>query len=329
MKASAGSAEASAPADPPAGHRSGLWVIVSLGVLLCGIVAVWQFVPWAQIQFWAAQEQRDFQSAMAGALRAVRGGDAFAIWALCAATAAYGFVHAVGPGHGKVVLGGVALASGATLRRMSVLTVSSSMAQSIVAILIVGGIGLGLDWATQDLIGLTEDWLAPASALAVAALGLLLVIRGARGWPRRPTPVYDNSHNHPHDTQSECGCGHAHGPSVAEVHSLRSTRDALALVGSIALRPCTGALFVLVIALGMGVFWVGALAVLAMGLGTAAFNLIVAGSGVAARRFVDLQSPGHRLQQISAGLHIAGGGVIALISLNLAMTYLDFSFSFS
>lgn len=326
-----GSAGASAPTDlPPVTRprqRSGLWAIMGLGLLLCGAIALWHLVQWSQLQIWAAQEQRGFQTAMAGALRAIRGGDPFAIWTLCVATAAYGFVHAVGPGHGKVLLGGAALASGATLRRMAILTLSASLAQSAFAIILVGGLGFALGWATQDLVGLTEVWLAPASAFAVSALGLVLVIRGVLGWPNHRAVANPDGHDHT-NAGSECGCGHSHGPSVAELQSLGSLREALALVGSIALRPCTGALFVLVIALGMGVFWVGCVAVLAMGLGTAAFNLMVAGSGVAARKLVDVQATGQQLQQISAGLHVAGGAIIALISFSLAITYLDSPVSF-
>ncbi len=301
--------------------------MVSLGMLIGAAVALWQFVPWTHIQLWAAQEQRAFQTSMAGALRAIRAGDPFAIWALCAATAAYGFVHAVGPGHGKVLLGGAALASGATFRRMAALTLCSSLAQSLVAILIVGGLGFGLGWAARDMVGLTEAWLAPASAMAVAALGLLLVVRGIRGWPRDQV-VLDHHDHTDHAAHAECGCGHAHGPSVTEVQSLGSLREALALIGAIALRPCTGALFVLVIALGMDVFWIGCMAVLAMGLGTAAFNLMVTGSGIAARRLVNLKATGPRLRQISAGLHVTGGGMIALFSSNLALAYLDSPISF-
>ena len=325
---SAGSADVSTSAGSqstrPARQSRGIWLAACLAFLLGSGLTLWLLVPWTQLQFWATQEQRAFQTTMAGALRAIRAGDPFAIWTLCAATAAYGFVHAIGPGHGKVLLGGAALASGATFRRMAVLTLCASFAQSVFAILIVSAIGFGLGWATRDLVGLTEAWLAPASALAISAIGLFLVMRGVRSWPGQQKAPHNHRH---HIHSSECGCGHVHGPSVAEVQSLGSTREAFALVASIALRPCTGALFVLVISLGMGVFWVGCLAVLAMGLGTAAFNLIVASSGVAARKLVDLQAKGTRVRQISAGLHIVGGSMIALISLNLAASYLSSSIS--
>lgn len=257
-------------------------------------------VPWQEVMSWAAAAQRGFQDSMARALRAVQAGEPMAVWALCSATAAYGFVHALGPGHGKILLGGAALASGATLRRMAVLTLASSFAQALSAIAIVGGLAALFGVGTRQLGLAAENWLAPASTAAIASIGAYLVIRGVRLW-RQAT--------------SAC-CGHAHGPSMEETDALSGLRDALLLVGSIALRPCTGALFLLAIALRFDVFWIGCLAVLAMGAGTALFNLTVAWSAVTARRLSILgTNSGTDLRRLSASFHILGGGLIAALSL--------------
>ena len=54
-----------------------------------------------------------------------------------------------------------------------------------------------------------------------------------------------------------------------------------------------------------------------MGLGTALFNILVAGSGVAARRltFMGGAVSGLGLQSLSAGLHIVGGGLVLGLSI--------------
>ncbi len=276
-----------------------------IAVVAAGTV-LWLFVPWGEVMVWAANAQREFQEAMARALRAVQAGEPAAVWTLCLATATYGFVHALGPGHGKVLLGGAALASGATLRRMTALTIVASLAQAASAIAIVGALAVLFGIGTRQLGLVADAWLAPASYAAIAAIGAYLVFRGVQLWRQQ-------SHT------GHC-CNHAHGPSVKETETLTGFRDAALLVGSIALRPCTGALFLLAISLRFDVFWIGCLAVLTMGLGTAAFNLLVAWSGVAARRLSAVSiGAGDDIRRISASLHILGGGLVAVASLTLLL----------
>jgi ABC-type nickel/cobalt efflux system permease component RcnA len=286
--------------------------VISLCILAVGAV-VWGIVPWFEIQQWAAGEQRSFQNVMAGALRGIQAGDPRAVWTLCSATAAYGFFHALGPGHGKVLIGGAALASGATLKRLSILTVLSSLAQAATAIILVGGLYFLLQIGSADLADLAETWLAPASYVAIGAIGAVLVFRGARSCHKI---------NQPKHATHGC-CGHAHGPSVDDVATLTTTRDAVALIASIAIRPCTGALFVLVIAARFDAFAVGCFAVITMGIGTAAFNLTVATTGVTARRLAGLGARNHHaVQAISATLHLMGGVLIIVISIGMLLPYL-------
>ncbi|MEP2642431.1 hypothetical protein [Roseobacter sp.] len=292
-----------------------MWIkacIIAVCILLVG-AAAWHLVPWFELQRWAAQEQRAFQNAMAGALRGIQAGDPLAIWALCTATAAYGFFHALGPGHGKVLIGGAALASNATLKRLGILTVLSSLAQAATAILLVGGLSFLLKIGSGDLANLTEVWLAPASYGAIAMIGGVLALRGLRGFFKM---------NRTKHASHGC-CGHAHGPSITDVTTLTSRRDTLGLIASIALRPCTGALFVLVIAARFDAFAAGCLAVITMGLGTATFNMVVATSGVVARRLAGFGTHNQEgLQTISATLHVAGGTAIFAISIGMLLTYL-------
>ena len=267
------------------------------------LLLLWQGLPWGSFFLWTAEMQRLFQDEMARGLRAVEAGQAAAVASLCAATAFYGFVHAAGPGHGKVLLGGAALASGASLRRMAALTVLSSLAQAATAIAMVGVLAVGLRMGALQMGEAADAWLAPASYAAIAVMGAYLVGRGVRMM------------RHPKPGRTACGCGRPHGPSSEEVASLTGWRDGSALVASIALRPCTGALFLLAIALRLDLFWCGALAVVAMGVGTATFNMIVAGSGVLARRVAILGAGGGELRVLAAGSHVLGGVFIVVISL--------------
>jgi len=228
---------------------------------------------------WAATQQRAFQNEMAAAVRAIRSGAPGGWAALLLAAGSYGVVHAAGPGHGKYLIGGVGLASIASAPRMIALAVASSLAQALWAVVLVyGGFSL-LQLSAKHLTVLAEQWLAPASYLAIAAVGIILAVRGLRIIMRRISNTPDPaSHGHVSD-----GCGHTHGPDPEQVAALQTFREAAVLVASIAIRPCTGAIFLLVIAWQLDIKAAGFAAAVAMGLGTAILTSTVAISSVALR----------------------------------------------
>ncbi len=253
-----------------------LLMLATLALLAVGLL--WEADAIAQ---WAVTWQRAFQNQMAGAIAALRSGDPGAYAALLAAAGAYGFVHAVGPGHGKYLIGGVGLGTSVSATRLMGIAAVSSLAQSLWAIaLVYGGFTL-LELSAQRMTVLAEEILAPMSFLAIAAVGLVLVWRGLASLSQQLHPVPAQAHIDGH-AHGECGC-HAHGPSPGEVARLGSVREALILVGSIAIRPCTGAIFLLVIAWQMEFATAGAAAVIVMGLGTALLTSLVAVSSTAAR----------------------------------------------
>src|SRR3546814_6009424 len=67
-------------------------------------------------------------------------------------------------------------------------------------------------------------------------------------------------HVHAHHTHD----GHTHLPTPAEARALHGWRDTAAIVLAVGLRPCTGAVLVLLFALAQSAFLIGALSSLAM-----------------------------------------------------------------
>lgn len=284
--------------------------LIRLALILIAVgVAVWAMQSPA-LTLWVADQQRAFQTHIAGAIRAIQAGQTGGWMALLGAAGAYGVVHAAGPGHGKFLLGGVGLATRVSAWRLATLAVASSLAQSLTAIVMVyGGFAL-LSLPARRIEAVTRDVLTPASYLAIAAVGAVLLWRGLR----MDRPAQHHSHDHDHD--GTCGCGHAHGPTPDQAAKITSLRDALALVASIAIRPCTGALFLLVIAWQMDLRLAGAAAALTMGLGTALVTTAVALSSVAARgAALAGRAPG--LATAARALHIAGGALIVWMALTL------------
>ncbi len=273
----------------------------------------------------AAEEQRATQNAMARGLRALRGGEAGALAALLGLAFGYGVFHAAGPGHGKVLIGGYGVGSRVGALRLAAIAVVASLAQATSAVALVGAGVLLLDWTRERMVGAAEDWLAPTSYAAVGLIGLWLGLRGALALRRAGRAAAQAGvqagahHHHDHAAHGE-GCGHRHGPSIAEVAALRGWRDAALLVGGIALRPCSGALFVLVITWSMGIFWAGILASYAMGLGTAAITVAVALGSVWFRDGLAFSVAGGPVARVALpALQMLAGAVIAMVALNLLL----------
>lgn len=302
---------------------------------------------------WAAAHQRDFQNRIAGSLRALRAGEPGAIMALMLVCFAYGFFHAIGPGHGKILVGGYGLARKTPWLRLGGVALLSSLGQAVTAIVFVYGAISLLQLGRDSLIGVAEKTMAPLSYGAIAAIGLWLLLRGARklwratgvgsqgghdlGGSTEPTSGHgharshshshshdhghDHSHEHSHDhgASEVCSdCGHRHGPSLEEVSGLQTWREAMVLIAGIAVRPCTGALFVLVITWQMGIALAGIAGAFAMALGTALVTITVglAALGLRGGALAIFARSGRAAQMVPI-LEIGAGFLVVLVASGL------------
>ena len=80
---------------------------------------------------------------------------------------------------------------------------------------------------------------------------------------------HDHHHGHDHDHDHGSAWGHAHGPEPEELAGPGGWQRGLSAIVAVGLRPCSGAIIVLVFALAQGLFWAGVAATFVMGLGTA------------------------------------------------------------
>ncbi|RVT83385.1 hypothetical protein DXV76_14185 [Rhodobacteraceae bacterium CCMM004] len=264
----------------------------------------------------AADAQRTAQNALAEALRAVQAGEPGAVAAVLTVCFAYGFAHAVGPGHGKVLIGGYGVGRPVRPWALIAAAVLSSLGQAVTAVALVSGGFLLFGLTRQQMTGLAETELAAASAAAIALIGVWLVVRGGRGLVRagRDRHGHDHDHGHGHD------CGHSHGPSADEIAAAGSPRAIALLILSVAIRPCTGALFLLVIAWYLGAAAVGIAGAFAMALGTAAVTVAVALAAVWSRQAASgLVRAGGRVALLMPALEIVAGAAVAVIALRLMM----------
>jgi nickel/cobalt transporter (NicO) family protein len=125
--------------------------------------------------------QEAAQNRLAGAIRALRGGEAGALAAFWAVCFGYGVLHAAGPGHGKLLIGSYGVARRVPMGPLAGLALASSLAQAAVAVALVYAVVAILGLSRQAVEGAAERWMTPASHAMVAGLGLWLAWRGVGG----------------------------------------------------------------------------------------------------------------------------------------------------
>lgn len=282
---------------------------------LCAALAVWLwgFGGMEDLSRWAASGQRDVQNQMAGALRGIKAGQGAAFWSLMGLCFAYGFFHAAGPGHGKVLIGGYSLGRDVARVKLAGLAVASSLAQALTAVAVVyAGVGL-FQLGRAQLEGVAEKTMAPVSYGAIALVGVWLGLRGVRRWwASRPV-------DH-HEHHEGCGCGHAHGPDPEAAAKVGNWREAAVLIASIAIRPCTGAIFVLLLCWKLGIDLAGIAGAFVMGLGTASVTLLVAFAAHGLRTSALMQvAGGAGALRLQAVIEIAAGAIVCIAASQLLL----------
>ncbi|SMX39693.1 nickel/cobalt transporter [Octadecabacter ascidiaceicola] len=296
------------------------WIAVAFLALVVALaIWLWMYGGTDVVGRWAAETQRDAQNAMARSLRALRAGEWGALAGLWGMCLAYGFVHAAGPGHGKLVIGGYGFGVRVTAARLAGLAALSSIAQALFAIVLVSIALALLGWGREQLTALADRTMAPLSYAMIAGVGIWLVSRGLRKAVRLRRAA--TTHDHDHGDDGVCNtCGHAHAPTVEQAANVRSWRDVVAVVAVIAIRPCTGAVFLLILTYALGLYWVGIVGVIVMGLGTAGLTAIVAAAAVGARESTLAQAASARSTALLLiGAEILAGAVIALLSFQLLL----------
>jgi nickel/cobalt exporter len=253
---------------------------------------------------WVLAKQAEFYRMLSGLIRAAKA-DGSAAYTLLGISFLYGIFHAAGPGHGKAVISSYLVANDETWRRGIVLSFASALLQAFTAIAVVA-IAAALLGATAKAMGNTVRIIEIAGYALIVAIGLRLVwVKGraflqlvrvgasqhhghahghAHGHGHGHDHVHAHGHGHHHDADCESSAwGHAHAPEPSQLAGDHWFKRGLTAIIAVGLRPCSGAIIVLVFALAQGLFWVGIASTFVMGLGTAITVALIATLAVGAR----------------------------------------------
>lgn len=244
-----------------------LWLMTAL--LLSGGLLVW--IYWSQILLQSVLWQKDLHRQMTQLLQQVAEQPHQAGLSLVIFSLLYGVLHALGPGHGKVVIATFLATHPARVKTSIRLTLLASLLQGSVAIGLVTVMLVILQTSSRQL-HLSSFWLEKGSYLLVIGLGVLMGYRALRALWRalrpRPAPLFRAFQPH-HQHDAQCGCGHAHLPTPQQMQGSVSLKTQLLVVVSMGLRPCSGAIMMLLFAKVIGVYGWGVLSAAVMALGTA------------------------------------------------------------
>jgi nickel/cobalt exporter len=287
--------------------------------------------PFGSVLGWVAQTQQKMQRELATAVKGLKSGNALAAGLLLAGLSfAYGVVHAVGPGHGKAIISSYVVANEETVRRGILISFLAAGLQALTAVALVSLLLVALN-ATGFQVNAWANQLETVSYGLIALVGLyLLVTELFRLWRRWRTPdtSHDAHHHHGHAREHHAhDHHHHHAPGEACSHMVDakdiagplSWRKVLAVVVSVGIRPCSGAILVLVFALTQGLFWAGVAATFAMAFGTAITVGILATLALGSRELALKLGGGNARWADAVWTTCALGGALVVLMMGLLL----------
>ncbi len=279
-------------------------------------------MPKTGVLGWINAQQKAFYIAMSEGLGAFRN-DTSAFLVLGLLSFLYGIFHAAGPGHGKVVISSYMLAGERQLKNGIALSFAAALMQSVTAVVFVLVAAAALNLTSTAMSGVAFS-IEIASYGLIVALGLWLLIRKLAGFGHRHDNHSHDDHRHEgHAHDNDAHEGHAHHHVVVPART-GSIREAVGLVLAVGLRPCSGALVVLVFALSQGVLMAGIAAVFLMGLGTALTVSLLASLAVGAKALaLKIGSKADRAERVVSALEIVGA--LVLLGFGLLMLLASFA----
>ncbi|MDO8606653.1 MAG: ABC transporter [Phaeospirillum sp.] len=217
----------------------------------------------------------------------------------------YGVFHAVGPGHGKVVIAGWFATRRARIAHGLMASLIAAMVQSASAIAVVAALAGLLALAPREVMA-SAGWLEVASYAMITVVGVVIIWRTLAG--------KGCGHDHHHHGEA-CRDHHHHAPATTPT----AERNALfAVAAAVGFRPCSGAILVLLFTLANNMFAVGMLATFAMGFGVAITVAAIGMGALGLNRLIERGFAGSTLgTRLRTGLALTGAGLITLMGLAL------------
>jgi ABC-type nickel/cobalt efflux system permease component RcnA len=291
--------------------------------------------PLAPLFAWIALRQAEFYRVLTKSLADIKE-NGWATWLLLLVSFAYGVFHAAGPGHGKAVISAYVVSSGEKVRHGVAVSFAAAFVQAFSAIAVVA-VAAVIFRVTARSMTVATQWVEVASYALITAVGAWLLWQKLTG----------GGHHHHHDHHAVIADDAAHRKtglqnrknehqSGGKNHQYAATKPynlppteattggrgllrAWSAILAVGIRPCSGAIIILVFALAQGLFVAGVAATLVMAVGTGLTVALLATMAVSARGLaVRLAGTQSRLASgLIRTIEIAAAAAVLLLGLLL------------
>lgn len=276
---------------------------LTLSLSCIAIFGYWLWQVWPSILLSAFRWQRENNAEISQLFYAIKAHKITAYLSLIWISFLYGAVHSIGPGHGKVIVTTFLATHPTKTKQALILTIGSAIMQAIVAITLVSVLLFIFDGSMRD-VNNEVPTLINLSLCAVILLGASIVYKTAKQlWHTFQQQKLETHHHH---------CDHEHLPSAESINQATSWRSYLGIIMSIGIRPCTGAIMVLLFSKVIGLYWIGVVSAFLMAVGTAITTSSIALLTISGKRIIRryINAPQHHISLGQLYLQLIGGIVL-------------------
>ena len=274
-------------------------LLISVGYMLWNI--------WPTIMLHSIKWQRIINEELSNLLYEAKENHLIAAVYLLGLSFLYGVLHSAGPGHGKMIMTTFLATHPTKLKHGLILTILSAFMQALVAVLLVSILVFLFNQSMRDINSRAAE-LISLSCLMMTGLGIIIIFRAVKVlWIH----IYLKHH---HD--------HKHFASADEINNASTWQAYLGIIVSIGIRPCTGAIMVLLFSNMVGIFWLGVASAFVMAIGTAITTSIIALLTISGKKLINryLDREEHKLSVSNISMQFLGGVFLILVGLLLFNT---------
>ena len=270
--------------------KPAIYAKISLILLITVLVSFTYLLyqNWPTLITTGIQWQKQINNELSELLHAAKNESLTAGISLIVLSFLYGILHSVGPGHGKLIVTTYIATQDAKVKLSLIITLVSSLMQAFVAVALVSVLLLAFNASMREINHAAEIFI-PLSFYTAILLGIAVICRNLllmyRVIKKHKQATIDSNKlmikavkqiDAKHEHHDNCGCGHQHVVAPEQINDASSFKEYLAIILSIGIRPCTGAIMVLLFANMLDIYWLGIVSAIVMALGTALTTSLIA-----------------------------------------------------